>query len=95
MWAGQLPVQGGAEGRARTEDRVIAIVTEKRCTLRATLPKTMKGIVGGAVVPASRLLADVSADGRHVANLRGTYRTGRLCQEGNLRVHKLVVRNLR
>src|ERR1017187_7146850 len=99
--SGNVNVGGAAVGAGKprgprsTEDRVIAIVTKKRCTLRATLPKAMKGIVGGPVVPAPRLLADVSTDGRHVANLRGTHGTGRLCQKGNPRVDKLVIRNLR
>ncbi len=73
--SGNVNVGGTVAGTGRrrrpasTEDRVKAIVTEESRTLDATLPETRKGIVGGAVVPASWLLADVPADGRHVAKL--------------------------
>ena len=70
-------VVDGAAGDARrgadahaAEDRVVAILGEQRVAPSAALAQAVEGVVGVAVIPAARFLAEVAGDGRHVANLR-------------------------
>ena len=73
----------GASDPHRPEYRMEAILAGQRRAHVAALAEAMEGVVGIPVVPATRFLADVAADGSHVPQLGRRDRVGRIGQQGD------------